>query len=142
MSTYQYDVVTGRSSTVQRLAAVSVKLILSRHRLTICHNHCLACHHRHRHHRHRHGCDHVHHKSSSIFSSCQLLTFDTILKLLKEILIFYTAASQKHIHPWHRHSETGRQIYFHFISNNTRGEWSWGGENNPFYFKPSIVVVT
>ena len=40
------------------------------------------------------------------------------------------------------HSETGRQIYFHFISNNTRGEWSWGGENNPFYFKPSIVVVT
>ena len=44
--------------------------------------------------------------------------------------------------PMASHSETGRQIYFHFISNNTRGEWSWGGENNPFYFKPSIVVVT
>ena len=25
--------------------------------------------------------------------------------------------------------------------NNTPAEWSWGGENNSFYFKPSIVVV-
>ena len=38
----------------------------------------------------------------------------------------------------------GHHQKLYFLSqylNNTPAEWSWGGENNSFYFKPSIVVV-
>ena len=46
----------------------------------------------------------------------------------------------------HRHQQlniqSSRFFLLYFFQTIPASEWSWGGENNPFYFKPSIVVVT
>ena len=81
------------------------------------------------------------HQSTVIFPACHI--FDWIpefLKHLKKTLIFY--ASQQHIIRIHTPSHIidcwmWRFVFFSF-QTIPASEWTWGGENNPFYFKPPL----